>query len=208
MDIEFPAAPRGLHRHFARHNRRVWLLASFSLLSLTLLWGALYAACYWLTLLALSVSQGLESSAPESFTARFVACALLFCAAAYVARILSPARLPRDRSTVWSAAGDLLLALPKATLSLKETFAAFHSLKPRELGAAWVLLQAIAKAKRLDMASLALHAPNRALAEKLVLNLQLVGLVEVRRAETGLYLSLRDAEARAVCSKLVRIRPN
>lgn len=206
MNPEHPKAPAGLRRHFAQHNRRVWLLLAFSLCALAILWAGLYAAAYWLTLLALSVSGGIDAGIPQSFSTRFILVAALLCVAAFFADALFRKPRLKDRNTPTGVLWDFLLAVPRATLSLPNTMRAFHRLDARELGVAWELLQVIEQQRRLEWAKVPLHVPDRTLGEKLILNLQLVGLVDVRRAETGLYLALRDGKARALCRNFVRIR--
>lgn len=191
-------------RYLARHNRRMLVLLIFSCFAVALLWGALFLGVYWLTLLALTLGKGTEAVAPAEIWKPFIIGALLACSATWFVSKVLPGNSTKERGSLLTTFWHLILALPNATLGLLNLARGFHCLNRSQKAVAWDLLQSIHKERGMDYRSLPLAVPNPVLAEHLVLNLQLVGLVELRRTSTGLRLQLRGEEARTICQPMVR----
>ena len=177
-----------LRARLAQHNRRVVVLTVFNAVGSLVLWCVVYIALYWLTLLSLTAARGVEAQPPKVFVAIFLyAAALLFACAIWLRRI-APDERPRDEKPAIGYVIDVLLALPRTTLSAWGNASAWLRLKPRELAAAAHLLDRMNQEGRVLLHQLPLEIPERAERKKVLFALQLLELIEVRRLEGELWL--------------------
>ncbi len=197
--------PKVLRRHFAQHNRRVFLVALFSIVSVLVFWAAIYFVVYWLVLLAISVCQGIDAQMPVRFLPRFLAAAAILCAIGLLARRLSPDDWAEDHRSAAKIAVDIVLAVPRATVAAFGTIAACQFLNERELGLAWRLLQAIRRERRIGIHALPLEIPDERSQRKIVLALQFAGLIDLRKIGDDFVFTFRDEAARALCQPPVRV---
>lgn len=177
-----------LRHHVTQHNRRVVLLATLTLLGSTTLWCATYAVLYWLTLLTLSAARGVDAQPPKHFAALFFYAALLLVACALWLRRAAPDERPRDEKRTVSYLADLLLALPRITLAIWGNLSAWQTLSERELEVAAELVDRMQRDGRVRLRGLPLEIPDRAERKKVLLALQLLELLEIRRADGELWL--------------------
>jgi hypothetical protein len=166
---------------FNRHNREVFLLVVLTLLGTAALWGLIYVGIYWLTLVFLAATRGLDAQPPESLPALFIYTAALLVAVAWLWRAITPDRGVPDKKESWELALDLLLAVPRATLAVWGSLRAWQSLSAPELELAAELLERVEQERVIPVYRLPLEIPRRAMRERIVLGLQWVQLVDVRR---------------------------
>lgn len=200
------SAPTALRRHFARHNRRVVLLALFTALLVLLFWATIYFVVYWLVLLAISVAQGVDAQMPPFFFRRFVMASVILCVVGFIARRFSQDDRARDSRSIPGIAADVVLAVPRATLSVWGTLAAFQFLNERELALAWRVLQVIGRDGRLNVHTLPVEIPDPRLQRKIVLALQLADLIDFRKLGGEFAFTFRNDAARALCQPAVRMK--
>jgi hypothetical protein len=184
----------------ARHNRRVGALTVLTLTVAAGLWFVLYACFYWLTLLALTATRGLEARLPEAFPAVFLYIAGMLVAFAYLLRRVSPDEMPRDEKTWFEQVTDVLLAVPRATLAVWGNLSAWQGLSESELAMAGQLIDRISAEGRVPLHTVPLDIPDRAARKKVLVALQLSEIVEVRRFEGAVWLSLSPANQLALPS--------
>jgi hypothetical protein len=170
-----------LQAHLVDHNRRVILLAPLTVFVATALWYVLYAILYWLTLLALSTTRGIEARPPAALPTLFIYSGALLVFFTWIASRLSPDEMPRDRKTIPEVVADLLLAIPRATLAVWGNLSAYQRLTELELEYAADLLSLLATEKRLPLHELPREIPDRTMRSRIVLALQLVRLLDIRR---------------------------
>ncbi len=178
--------PTRVRGYFQRHNREVFLLVALTLLGTAALWGLIYVGVYWLTLVFLAATRGLDAQPPESLPALFIYTAALLIAAAWLWRVITPDRGVPDKKASWELALDLLLAVPRATLAVWGSLRAWQSLSPSELELAAELLERVETDRAIPVYRLPLEIPQRGMRQRIVLGLQWVQLVDVRRCREEL----------------------
>lgn len=168
-------------------------------------WAVLYWLLYWLVLLVLSVIYGVDAQPPDIFPLCFAGSASLLCLLGFIAHRFSPHERVLDRKRPWEIALDFLLAIPRSTLSIWGTLTAYQFLDEHEMACAWDLLQFIGRERRVELQAVAREIPDPRTQERVVIALQLVGLVEFRETDAGIRLMLRNAEAERLAQPRVRL---
>lgn len=158
-----------------------------------------------MVLLALTVVQGVNARPPDIFPICFAGSAALLCILVYVAHRVSPHERLRDRKPGWEVALDFLLAVPRSTLSVWGTLTAYQFLDEYEMGCAWDLLQFIGRERRIPLHAISREISEPQVQERVVVALQLVGLIEFRETENGVMLMLRNSEAKRLAQPQVRL---
>lgn len=174
---------RSLRRHLARHNLFVLLLATYTLLAVAALWLVLYAISCWLILLALTVIDVPHPHIPHHFGFLFAVAALCAVIYAWIDRRLTPNELPRDDKTTGDFISDFVLAIPRMTLSIGGTLAAWQRLTDAELLQAAALLHRLAVESRVPIASVPLEIPKPAARSKILFALQITKVIDVCRRD-------------------------
>ena len=160
------------------------------------LWLILYAVAFWLTLLGLSAALGVEAHPPKHFTATFIISAALLVLLTWVAKRRRPDERARDDKTLLEITCEFITAVPRATLAVWGNASAWQRLTDRELELATAVIARVADAERLPIYQLPLEIPDPVTCDRVVLALQLTGLVELRRKGEMAFLSLsRDAKS-------------
>lgn len=186
--------PEDFRAHLRRHNRRVIGSASLMLVAAVLLWGLLYFLFYWVTLLAVTSSQGTEAAVPRWILPVFVAIAGALCGWCLIERKFWPFQRVYDRKHPISLGIDLILALPRMTISAGHTLSAYRDLDEAELFAAWQLLGVISKKGEIPIQQLPVEVVGEERRRKVLLALQLTDLVELKVGSEGIMLSLANNE--------------
>ena len=202
-----PDAPAVFRQTIARHNRHVALVAIWSVTSVAVLWALVYFGVYWLVLLVLTLGNPFGATAPATFPVRFGIFAALFLGTVFLEKRIQPHRRPRDRTTPLETAVDLLLALPRATLTSVENLRAFVVLNRSECALAWSLLQRLQDIRRLSLAELPLEIPSDQTREKIIRALQILDLIELREYDGDWTISLRGTgESSRLLSKRFKLK--
>jgi hypothetical protein len=189
-DEALPAIARSLRAHIADHNFRVALLTLLTLIGALALWFLLHAALHWLTLLAVTVVKGLDARAPAFVDQAFWIAAAVLLVLAWIDRRFRPDDRPRDHKSAAEIAWEILLAIPRATFAIGSTLSAWQNLAPRELTTAAELVDRLGHDRRMPLHALPLEIPNERLRLKILFALQLLQIVEIRREDRELWISL------------------
>jgi hypothetical protein len=172
------------------------------------LWAGLYFVVWWLFLFFGSAVKSVDfhpTGAPV-FRA-FIAVAILLCIVAWVSHRLRPNPAPPDHKGLGAHLLDLLLAVPRVTLSIFGIGGAAARLNDEELPYAWNLLRQMDEASHpLPIQSLPVEIPDPKMRNKILLALQLSGLIEIRTTRSGPVLYFRDSDARQVVQDRVKLR--
>jgi len=196
-----------LRRHLRRHNRNVLGLTIATVIVAAGLWVGLYFVVWWLFLLGGTVATPDFQPVPGRLLRGFIATGALLCAFAWVSSLLRPSVSPQDRKNFWEHCLDVVLAVPRVTLSIFGTGGAVARLSDEELEYAWNLLRMMEEAgKPVAMQELPVEIPDRQMRRRIVTALQLSGLIEVRSTRTGRGLVFRNEEARRLAQERVRLR--
>jgi hypothetical protein len=189
---------RALRREIARHNLRVALIALFTLVVAAGLWIVLYAVCAWVLMLAF-VAVGVSRTAlPHGFTILFLVTAACWVAYAWVDRHFTFNALPRDDKTGREIAADLLLALPRITLSVPGTLSAALSLRAEECAEAAAFLHRLAHERRIPLHSVPLDIVDAQARFRILFALQLLEVIDLRRDANELSIRLNSSRPRTL----------
>ncbi len=197
-----------LREHLRRHNRWVLGITILTLLLAAGLWAGLYLAAWWLFLLGGTAARpyDFQPDAAALFPG-FAATGLVLCLWAWIAHRLRLDAAARDHKGIGEHFMDVLLAVPRMTLSIFGTGGAAARLNDRELEQAWLLLQRMSRADGpIPMHGLPVDIPDSDMRERIVLALQLSGLVEIRPSSDGPVLAFQNAQARRLAQERVRLR--
>ena len=124
-----------------------------------------------------------------------------------MSRKLRQNHAPQDHKGIGGHLVDLVLAVPRVTLSVFGTGGAAARLNDTELGYAWALLRRMDESNApLPMQSVPVEIPNEAMRNKILLTLQLSGLIEIRTPRAGPVIAFANPEAREVAQERVRLR--
>jgi hypothetical protein len=205
--MQYPGMER-LREHLRRHNRWVLLLTVLTFLFAAILWAGLYVAVYWLVLVAGTVARPFDFQPAAGALARgFAAAGILLCLSAWIARRLRPNEAARDHKRFLGHFLDVLLAVPRLTLSIFGTGGAAVRLSDSEMEYAWLLLRRMNEAEGpVPVQALPVDIPDSAMRGRIVLGLQLCGLVEVRPTSSGPVLAFQNQKARRLAQDRVRLR--
>jgi len=197
-----------LRTHLRRHNRLVLGLTIVTFFVAAGLWTGLYFIVWWIFLLGGSVTQPVDFHPVSGPLLRgFVATAALLCVFAWLSKLLRPNEAARDRKSFGEHCMDVVLAIPRVTLSIFGTGGAAARLSDVELEHAWNLLRRMEEfGKPIPVQELPVEIPDAAMRKRIVLALQLSGLIDVRTTRTGRVLAFHDEKARHVAQNRVRLR--
>jgi hypothetical protein len=197
-----------LREHLRRHNQTVLGLTLLTSGAAIALWTGLYLVVWWLFLLGGSAVHPMDFHPGAGALVRgFGATAVCLCLFAWISRRLRPNEAPRDHKGLGENLMDVILAVPRVTLAIFGTGAAAARLSDRELDEAWRLLKRMDEEnKPLPMQTLPVDFPDSRTRDKIVLALQLSGLIEIRPTSGGPVLAFQNAEARRLAQEKVRLR--
>jgi hypothetical protein len=197
-----------LRAHLRGHNRRVLGLTLMTSSLSVILWLVLWMITWWLFLLggvAIHPMEFTPSSTPLAHA--FIITAVILCIVAWITRRLRPNQAPRDTTTLRDHLVDIILAIPRLTLSILGTATAAARLSDTELDHAWTLLRRMdASPTPIPVQSLPVDIPNPASLNKILLALQLSELIDIRPTPTGPVLAFHNTEARHLTQDRVRLR--
>jgi hypothetical protein len=204
--------PPGIERLRSRlrqHNRLVLCLTILTSAATAALWALLYLGVWWASLFAgvFRNPADLDYQPPTRMLIRgFVATGLLLCLVAWIARKARPDDGPVDHKSIAGHGVDLLLAVPRLTLAIFGTGAAAARLSEGELTMAWGLLRRMSEEEKpLSVQSLPVQIANPDERKRILLALQLSGIVELRTTASGQVLAFQNEEARQLAQERVRL---
>jgi len=205
--MENPGLER-LRAYLHRHNRRVLGLTVATFLIAAVLWVALYGIAWWLLLLGGTAARSLDYRPMTGPLVRgFAATGVVLCVLAWALRRIRPNQAPRDHKTFGEHFMDVVLAIPRLTLASLGTSGAALRLTQRELESAWDLLRRMEERHTpVPVQELPVEIPDASMRERVVLALQLSGIIEIRPSATGPVFAFRNEEARRLAQGRVRIR--
>lgn len=189
---------RVLRTHFARHNLRVLLVAGGTLLAVVAAWFLLYFVCTWLIVFGLAVFDLPYVRIPSGFGIVFcvaAGCAVIY---AWIDRRLTPNERARDEKRPSEIVEEFVLAIPRMTLAIGGTLAAWQRWEPGDFVQAATLLHRLAGSKRVPMSSVRLDIPDASAALRILFGLQLTQVIEVQREGQEFLLKLNALRPEAL----------
>lgn len=193
-----PDLARALRSHLAAHNARVALITALTLAASAALWSALYLAANWLALLFVSAVEGTEARLPPVVENAFWFGAAALLVLAWIDRRLRPDDRPRDYKTFTDLVLEVALAVPRLTLSIWGTLSAWQQLDARERADAIALVERLGEVRRIPLSRMALEIPNAPRRFKVLFALQMVQIIDVRREDRDLWVTLNPLRPKAL----------
>jgi nitrate reductase NapE component len=205
--MEHPGIER-LRAHLQRHNRRVLGLMAAMFLIAAVLWVGLYFVVWWMFLIAGTAAKAADFHPVAGPLMRgFAATGVLLCASAWIGRLMRPNEAARDHKNFGEHLMDVVLAVPRLTLAVVGTGGATARLSEPELEYAWEILRRMNEGERpVRVSELPVEIPDAVMRRKIVLALQLSGVIEIRASAGGAVLGFKNAEARRLAQERVRLR--
>ena len=191
-----PDLTRALRAHLATHNLRVALLAALTLVGALTLWYVLHLIANWLALLFVTAVQGTEARVPTAIENLFWLAAAALLAVAWIDRQLRPDDRPKDHKSIGEIVWEILLVIPRLTLSVWGTLSAWQHLDSRELAEAVTLIERLAQEHRIRLSSMPLEISNDRRRFKILFALQLVQIIDLRREDRELWVALNPLRPR------------
>jgi hypothetical protein len=173
-----------LRKEIAAHNLRAAGIAVLSFVVAAGLWTILYLVYTWLCLLVgTAASTETLVYLPAGFKVFFVVVAGCSLGYAWWDHRISPNARPRDHKTPWEVASDIVLALPRLTLSVWGTLRATLWLSGPERKEASTFLHRLAKDRRIPLHNVPLDTADPEARFRILLALQLLETIEIYRDE-------------------------
>jgi len=189
---------RALRAHFARHNRQVLLLAVGTLFAAAALWSVLYVVCCWLLVLASTAVDRPLRGIPRGFGMVFLVAALCALIYAWIDHRLTPNERARDDKSLAEIFADFVLAIPRMTLAVGGTLAAWQRLSETDLAQAAGFLHRLAATTRLPMSGVRLEIPDPAAATRILFALQIAQIIDSQREGQEFWLKLNPLRPAAL----------
>ena len=189
---------RALRREIRRHNRRVALIALFTLVVAAGLWTVLYAVCAWVLMIGFIAAGVSRTTLPDGFTILFLVIAACATGYAWIDRRFTPNDIPRDDKSSGEIIADFLLALPRITLAVPGTLRAALSLDARECAEAAAFLHHLAQERRIPLHQVPLDIADAPTRFRILFALQLLEVIDLRRRDRDWSLSLNAERTRAL----------
>jgi hypothetical protein len=137
----------------------------------------------------------------------FAATGVLLCAWAWMGRLMRPNEAARDHKSFGEHVADVVLAVPRLTLAVVGTGGAAARLSDEELGYAWEMLRRMNEGERpVRVSELPVDIPDGEMRRKIVMALQVSGVIEIRASAGGAVLGFKNDEARRLAQERVRLR--
>ncbi len=181
---------RALRSYLAAHNARVVLLATLTLLASVVLWYALYLGANWLALLFVTAVEGTEARLPVVVENAFWFGAAALLALAWIDRQMRPDDRPKDYKSATELVLEIVLAIPRLTLSVWGTLSAWQYLDARERAEAVALIERLGEERRIPLSRMAVEIPHAPRRFKILFALQLVQIIDIRREDREFWVSL------------------
>jgi hypothetical protein len=179
-----------LQAHLAQHNGRVLLLAVATLVAALAAWGLLYFVSIWILVLAMAALDVSNAHIPHRFWILYLVAALCGIFAAWLDNRLTPHARPSDQKSYWEVFLEFLLAVPKMTLAVAGTLAAWQKLSDEELLEAAELLHRLGEEKRVPMSGVRLQISDPEAAVRILFALQMTQVIDTHRDGNEFWLRL------------------
>jgi hypothetical protein len=182
-----------LRAHLTRHNLGVLFFAFVTFLLAVALWILLYGVACWLILLAVSAEGFSDVGIPRTFLRWFIALALVSIAWALICRRSFRREIAVDKKPFWEVALEILLAIPRVTLSMFGTISAWRRLSAPELEQAASFILRLSAERRMALPSVPQEIPDPRTRERVLLTLQILQIIDLQKRDRDWFVTLHSA---------------
>ena len=179
-----------LRAHFRAHNTSVLAGSGVAAVFSAIGWAILYGASFWLTMFVLTVLHVPEGRAMRRLDDVFVYAAIALLVMTRVKQWLHPNERAVDSRPPFTHFMDVLLFVPRFTLSVWQNLSALASLGREDMRIAADLLDRLREAGKIPVQQLAVHFPNDRCKRRVLGALTDARLLDRRTAINLTWLSL------------------
>ena len=192
-----------LRARLRSHNGSVLAASGATLILVAISWVLFYIAAYWVVMFALTVAKAGDARLPASFdwVCASVAGALLLAGA--IDMWFSPSERALDERPALATITDVLLFLPRLTLTIPLNFTAWTRLPADLRHGAAALLDRLRTERKLAMSTLAFDLPDERQRARVVRVLQMLQITEIRSEKGELWLRFSPLAPRELRGELI-----
>jgi hypothetical protein len=192
-----------LRAHFVSHNLSVLAASGVALLFAAIGWLALYAVTYWTTLFTLSIGRHGAVGLPASFHTVFFSCAGVSLVFAALDIWFFPHDFVPDERPALETLADILLFLPRITLSVFWNLAAWVRLRSADRADAIAILDQLRVSGKIPMHELPVAIPDPASRDRILRTFHMTEITHIRREKNVAWLRLSPLAPKDLRAKLL-----
>ncbi len=185
------------------HNVSVIAASGATLVLVAVSWALLYIAAYWIVMFSLTVAKAGGAQLPASFdtVCGWVAGVLLVAAA--IDMWFFPSERALDERPALATITDIILFLPRLTLTIPLNFTAWTRLPAYLRRDAAALLDRLRTERKLAMSTLSFDLPDERQRIRIVRALQMLQITEIRPEKGELWLRFSPLAPRELRGDLI-----
>lgn len=162
----------------------------FTLIFTTVLWVGIYFLCYWLLIFKRNVFDQRIWETPPGFVEEYAITGLALMIIAWICDRFAPADRARDQRSKLELLFNIVMFLPRCTLSMLESFSAWVRLSRKDLTVASTLIAYLQRYRRVAIHELPLEIPDESTRKRVLFGLDIMQIVDVRRQDDVFWLTL------------------
>jgi hypothetical protein len=195
--VNSTATENALRAHFRAHNASVLAGSGIAVVFSAFGWLIFYGVSYWATMFLLTVAHSGEGQVSERFNDIFLVTAGVLMVTARVQQWISPHERAVDRRPPLGHVLDVLLFVPRFTLSAWQNLSALVSLRSGDLREAAGFLDRLRREGRIPAQQLATQFPDERTSNRILYALKVARVVDQLTSGdlTWLYISSIAPEA-------------
>jgi hypothetical protein len=179
-----------LQARLRSHNFSVIAASGATLILITLSWALLYIVAYWMVMFALTVVKAGGATLPASFDLVFAGAAGVLIVAAAIDMWFFPTDRALDERPALATLTDVLLFIPRLTLTVLVNFAAWARLSSHLRADAADLIERVRAQRKLALSTLPLQLPSERARDRIIRTLLILQVMELRMERGELWLRL------------------
>lgn len=203
LTVSNPSTASILRSRIRSHNGSIVAASAATFALVTVAWAAWYGIAYWLVMFVLTVLHAGDAGLPPSFDRFCIIVAAVLMVAGIADTWLFPSERAVDERPATETAIDIILFIPRLTISVVMNFAAWARLPSRWRGEAVDLLERLKEYRKLALTSLPLHLPNDRSRLRIMHVLALIQLTELRKEKGEWWLRISPLAPESLRSGLL-----
>jgi hypothetical protein len=192
-----------LRSHFRGHNLSVLAASGVALLFSTAGWAVLYGASYWMTLFTRSIGRAAGPVLPASFDTVFLSCAGVLLLLAVLDCWFFPQDFVPDERPALETLADIVLFLPRMTLSVFWNFIVLVRLRSADCSGAVAILERMRSEGKIAMHEIPVAIPDPQSRNRILRAFEFTELTQTRREQGVVWLRFSPLAPKALRHRLL-----
>ena len=192
-----------LRARLRSHNLSVIAASGATLVLVAISWVLFYIVAYWVVMFALTVAKAGEAKLPASFDWVCASVAGVLLVAAAIDMWFFPSERALDERPALATITDVILFLPRLTLTIPLNFTAWTRLPAFLRHDAATLLDRLRAERKLAMSMLPFDLPDERHRVRIVRALQMLQITEIRPEKGELWLRFSPLAPRELRGDLI-----